>query len=383
MSEPIASYLIVSLPEATDSEEWLKSTLNGGLSPVFKFKLDDFQIGTLDSLVQESEDLSKLDQQLGASVSKIVDILLSVDPASSKSGGSNSTNLVLGKPACNYVERFSWNTSKYRLDRPIKQLVGVIANEAIALDNDVRTAYSSYQTAKSNYLAADRKKNGDLSIKSLHDIVKPEHFVLNSEHLSTVLIAVPKTLNLDFKSSYETLTEFVIPRSATVVATDNEYTLYAVTLFTKYQQEFINASREHKWHPRTDFTYSEEVLNEMRKEFDLTRATESKVRNDLLRLAKTAYSDIFSSWFHIKAIRIYVESVLRYGLPPLFECLLIKFDKTTGKNIGKAKKDLIEKYGYFGGQAFDKKGDGSNLHEFASLVDTDYEPFVLYEVDII
>ncbi|CAK7896604.1 V-type proton ATPase subunit C [[Candida] anglica] len=371
--DPIASYLIVSLPQSADSRGWLEQSLNGGKSPIIPFKLDEFQIGTLDSLVQESEELSKLDQQLGSSVSKIVDILSSVTETS-------PTRSVLGKPVLNYIESFSWNTSKYRLDKPIKQLISVIANEAITLDNDVRASYQGYQTAKSNYVAADRKKNGDLSIKSLHDIVKPEQFVLDSDHLTTVLIAVPKNLISDFQHSYETLTDFVIPRSATVVATDSEYTLYTVALFKKYQQEFITGAREHKWHPRTDFVYSEEVLNNLRKEFDLTRANESKTKNDLLRLAKTAYSDILAAWFHIKAIRIYVESILRYGLPPKFDCSLVKFDKTN-KNLAKSKKELIEKFGYLGGEAFDK--NNANLHEYASLVDTDYEPFVLYEVDIV
>ena len=66
---------------------------------------------------------------------------------------------------------------------------------------------------------------------------------------------------------------------------------------------------------RTDFTYSEEILNELRKEFDLTQATELKLKNDLIRLTKTAYLDIMANWFHIKIIRTYVEAVLKYGLP--------------------------------------------------------------------
>ncbi|KAM9904178.1 hypothetical protein OXX79_002914, partial [Metschnikowia pulcherrima] len=194
----------------------------------------------------------------------------------------------------------------------------------------------------------------------------------------TVLIAVPKSLVGDFQKSYESLTEFVIPRSAQMIAKDEEYELYTVALFKKYQQEFINASREHKWHPRTDFVYSEENMNKMRKEFDVSKATELKTKNDLTRLAKTAYSDIFSDWFHIKAIRVYVESVLRYGLPPQFDSFAIKFESSS--NADKAKKELIAKFGYLGGDGFSEK---SNLHEYASLVDSEYEPFVLYRVDIV
>lgn len=369
----IANYIIVSLPQSSNAQGWLEQTLVGGKCPLTRLNIPEFQSGTLDSLVQESEELGKLDQQLGGSVGKVVDILGSV--METKAGRTVNSKYVL-----DYVERFSWNTTKYRLDKPIEELVKLISNEAMSLDSDVRGAYQSYQAAKSNFLAADRKKNGDLSIKSLHELVKPEHFVLDSEHLTTILIAVPKSLKKDFLSSYETLTQFVIPRSATEIASDAEFSLYTVTLFKKYQQEFITGAREHKWHPRTDFVYSEEVLNNLRKEFDLTKATESKAKNDLIRLTNTAYSDIFALWLHIKAIRVYVESVLRYGLPPQFDYFLLKFQGANIKSVEKAKKELITKFGYLGGDGFSNK---SNLHEYASLVDTEYEPFVVYDFEIV
>lgn len=371
--DPIAKYLVLSLPTSASAHSWLEQSLNGGSCPVSSFKVPDFQVGTLDSLVQESEELSKLDQQLSGSISKVVDILGAV----SEPGAARFVN---GTPVLRYVESFAWNTSKYRLDKSISDLIKLISNEAISLDGDVRSSYQQYQTAKSNFLAADRKKNGDLSIKSLHEIVRPEQFITDSEYMTTLLVAVPKSQKSDFEQSYETLVSFVVPRSANIIAQDLEFNLYTVAVFKKYANEFVTKCREKKWSPRTDFEYSEEKLNEMRKEFDLSRATELRSKNDLLRLVKTAYSDIFVAWFHIKAIRVYVESVLRYGLPPQFDCSLVKFERNNVKNVDKARKELVGKFGYLGGHAYSGK---SNLHEYASLVDTEYEPFVMYEVEII
>ncbi|KAK6465596.1 vacuolar ATP synthase subunit C (V-ATPase C subunit) [Scheffersomyces coipomensis] len=374
----IAKYLILSLPQSTNAQSWLENDLSGGKNLLYKLKLQDFQSGTLDSLVQESEELSKIDSQLSSSVYKVIDILNNVTELK-----NSKSRIINNQSIFDYIEHFNWNSSKYRLDKPINQLVQIISNEAITLDNDVRQSYQNYQSAKSNFLAADRKKNGDLSIKSLHEIVKPDQFVLNSEHLTTILIAVPKNLVDDWNSHYETLTEFVIPRSSELIASDAEYSLFSVTLFKKYQNDFITASRERKWHPRNDFQYNEDVLNSLRKEFDLTKQTEIKLKNDLIRLSKTAYSDIFQAWLHIKIIRVYVESVLRYGLPPQFNYYLIKFDQANLKNLSKSKKELIDKFGYLGGSGSDDKKNSSNLHEYASLVDTEYEPFVLYELDIV
>ena len=42
------------------------------------------------------------------------------------------------------------------------------------------------------------------------------------------------------------------------------------------------------------------------------------------------------AWAHVKAIRVFIESVLRYGLPPDFECVLIEPKDGHMMNIRKA-----------------------------------------------
>jgi V-type H+-transporting ATPase subunit C len=39
---------------------------------------------------------------------------------------------------------------------------------------------------------------------------------------------------------------------------------------------------------------------------------------EVLEWSQTAYSEVFSSWMHLVAVRLFVESILRYGLPPSF-----------------------------------------------------------------
>ncbi len=252
------------------------------------------------------------------------------------------------------------------------------------MDTDVRTTFASYSAAKTNLSAVDRKQTGDLSVKSLHDIVNSSHFILDSDHLQTVLVAVPKNLRKEFLGSYETLVPFVVPRSSNIIAEDNEYILFNVSLFKKYVPQFVQKCREQKWTPR-EFKFSEGLIEEMRREQQMAAQTEHKLRGEVVRLAKTAYSDIFQAWFHLKAIRIFVESVLRYGLPPTFVCSIIK---PPSKQLKKVKETLISQYGYLGGNAFatDKKGrvkNDSSLNEYGSLVDTEYEPFAFYSVEIL
>lgn len=154
-NQAIADYLILSLPQSTNAHEWLEQSLNNGKQPLYNLKIPDFQSGTLDSLVQESEELTKIDQQLGASVSKVIEILNSIVDTK-----NNTSRIVQSRSIFDYIQNFQWNSSKYRLDKPIQELVKIISNEAITLDNDVRASFQNYQAAKSNFLAADRRKMG-------------------------------------------------------------------------------------------------------------------------------------------------------------------------------------------------------------------------------
>ncbi|QPG73619.1 hypothetical protein FOA43_000931 [Brettanomyces nanus] len=399
MSRPVADYLLISLPKSVGTENslylWLEGNVNSGEVELTKYKLPAFKVGTLDSLVEQSDELAKTDTQLHSSITKVLEIVGNVQSGVSEAGNSHtgttsSSSMPLpmmkinNKPIDVFFESFQWNTSRYRLDKSTEELIKTISDEALNLDSDLKNAYSSYNSARSNLLAAQRKQTGDLTVKSLHDVVNKDNFVIGSEHLTTDLLVVPKSLKKSFLQTYETLAPFVVPRSAKLITEDSEYYLYAVTLFKKYEQQFLASAREAKWIPR-EFNYSEDSINKMRNEFTEASKEEVSLKNDLIRLAKEAYSEITSAWIHIEMLRTFVESVLRYGLPPDFYCFFLKLKNE--KAINRARKDLTIRFGYLGGNAFstDKKGKltGDNsLHDYASLVDQDYEPFVMYQIEL-
>lgn len=364
-----------------ETDTWLHQRLINGKGLVSNFQLPEFKVGSLDSLIVESEELSKIDTQIATSIAKIIEILNGLSESSTSAYKTLPINNV---PVPQYLENFQWQTRKFKLDKSIKELIQLISNESSQLDADVRATFTNYNTAKTNLAAAERKKTGDLSVRSLHDIVKPEDFVLNSDHLTTVLIAVPKNLKHDFEKSYESLSANVVPGSAGIISQDSEYILYNVHLFKKNVNDFISTAREKKFIPR-EFNYSEELIDQLKKEHDSAASLEQSLRVQLVRLAKTAYVDVFINWFHIKALRIYVESVLRYGLPPHFNTKIIAVPP---KLITKCKSELIDAFGFLGGNAFtkDKKGKidskDTSLNQYANLIDADYEPFVIYTISL-
>lgn len=165
----------------------------------------------------------------------------------------------------------------------------------------------------------------------------------------------------------------VCPRSAKVADVDDEFTLYAVTTMRKVSEEFNMKCREHKWIPR-DFEYSADGKEEEKKELERTQQQERKVWGEVLRLARTGWGEAVMIWIHTLCLRVFVETVLRYGLPLEFVAALIKVSshapqrlwmttiltklQTTPKLAKKAKQALDSEYSYLGGNAFgrDKKG---------------------------
>lgn len=249
---------------------------------------------------------------------------------------------------------------------------------------------------------------GNLSTKSLTSIVNPRILVQDSEYIETHLVAVPAQQVKEFLKSYETIAPMVVPRSANLVASDDEFTLYAVTTFKKHSPEFVHKSREQKWVPR-DFKYVEGGKEEERKEVERLGGNERKLWGETLRLGRTGWSEAVMVWIHVLVLRVFVETVLRYGLPLDFVCGLVRVFLflwrffffffffllavlTTGqtpssKQAGRAKWALDEKYSYLAGNAFgrDKKGrvkrdDPSDVTMGGEGAGAEYTPYVYYEI---
>jgi V-type H+-transporting ATPase subunit C len=87
------------------------------------------------------------------------------------------------------------------------------------------------------------------------------------------------------------------------------------------------------------------------------------MRTGITRWCKTHYGELFVAWVHIKVIRVFVESVLRYGLPIDFTAVLYKvkegkendMTKVLDAALGTVEEDI--------GDA----GDGEEYHDFVLL----------------
>ena len=90
---------------------------------------------------------------------------------------------------------------------------------------------------------------------------------------------------------------------------------------------------------------------------------------NLAEWCRTAFGDAFSAMMHANAVRLFVESILRYGLPPCFATVLLAPDKRYEKRL----RTLLN--GAFGRNASqhwrpreeDAKSGSEELHPYVSI----------------
>lgn len=390
----MSRYALISLPQSAfdsgDRDEAISSlsaTITSDNGSVLPFSIPDFKIGTLDLLVQQADDLAKLEGACQSVVAKVADSLRTV--LNNDEDRMASYKMVNDKPTDHYLRNFSWNKMRYRADKPIADLIGTLQKELNTVDNDVKSKFNQYNAVKTNLAQLQRRQTGTLATKSLTPIVKPSLLVQDSEYLETHLIAVPTNAKKDFIKSYETLAPMVVPRSSVEIDHDDEFTLFAVVTFKKHSAEFVHKCREQKWTPR-QYKYVEGGREEEQRELDRVTNEERKVCGEALRMGRTGWSESVMIWVHVLTLRVFVEAVLRYGLPLDYATALIK---TTPKLAPKAKAALDAKYSYLGGNAFGRDKHGRVTKDDAALSSemaaaglgtgegNEYTAFVYYEAE--
>jgi V-type H+-transporting ATPase subunit C len=146
-------------------------------------------------------------------------------------------------------------------------------------------------------------------------------------------------------------------------------------LFNKVVDEFKAHARENKFVVR-EFQYNEEDITAGKNEI-------AKLENDmkrqyqlLLRWLKVNFSETFIAWIHVKALRLFVESVLRYGLPVNFLAVLIHPNKRTQRKL---RETLNQLYAHLDTSI--SQGPIDDIPGF-NMGQQEYYPYVYFKVNI-
>lgn len=392
------------------------------ITEMFKFEVPSLTVGTLDTLMSLSDEMSKTDQVIEGIVRKIEKT--SHDLSDRKSGGSAGNDLsVGGVPATRYIQQFAWDSAKYPNRRPLKELVALIAGGAAAIEEELKQLTASFAEKSISLQDLKRRQGGNLMSADLNDLLSVEimakvNFV-DTEYLKTIFVAIPKNMKETFEGSVYKLgsdlvgyggpdwtqdptklgepVEFgthvdrhktrgspVVPGSMQLVHKDDDSFLYTVTILkgqyesgyyennefqngtkVNFLEEFSRVCREKRFIVRDNFTWDPSQASKSGLALEQIKVEVDGMKAALTRWCKNHYGDAFVAWMHIKVIRVFVEAVLRYGLPVDFTAVLYKvhvgkdvdligaLDKNLGTAVKAEEKDMDD--------------DGEEFHEFVLL----------------
>uniref|UniRef100_A0A1B0BH61 V-type proton ATPase subunit C n=1 Tax=Glossina palpalis gambiensis TaxID=67801 RepID=A0A1B0BH61_9MUSC len=279
-----------------------------------------------------------------------------------------------------YLIRFQWDMAKYPIKQSLRNIADIISKQIGQIDGDLKTKATAYNNLKGNLQNLEKKQTGSLLTRNLADLVKKDHFILDSEYLTTLLVIVPKIHCQEWIANYEKITDMIVPRSSTLITQDNDYCLYNVTLFKKVAEEFKLHAREKKFIVR-DFVYNEEELTAGKNEITKLITDKKKQFGPLVRWLKVNFSEAFCALIHVKALRVFVESVLRYGLPVNFQAILIQPHK---KSIKRLRECLNQLYGHLDGSSAGAQASGIDNVDIPGLGlgHAEYYPYVSYKINV-
>lgn len=376
----MAEYWLISVPgEKTLQQSWetlSNATMrNQVLSTNYKFAIPDLKVGTLDVLVGLSDDMGKLDIYCESVTRKIAQYLgETLEDHSDKLQGNLQVN---GVDMVTYLTRFQWDLAKYPIKQSLKNIAEIIGKQVSQIETDLKTKATAYNNLKGNLQNLERKSTGSLFTRNLTELVKREDFVLDSEYLQTLLVVVPKNIIHDWQAKYESLTDMVVPRSSRTLFEDDENCLCSVTLFRKVAEDFRNRCRENRFMVR-DFTYNEKDIADGKMEISKLEDDKKKQYGPLVKWLKVNFGESFSAWIHVKALRIFVESVLRYGLPVNFLAVLIQPHKKTTRKLREVMNQL---YAHLDSPASQDSGQ-MEIPGLVGISNLDYYPYVYYKISL-
>jgi len=365
MTDVDKDYLLIAAPktrEDTYNTLTRKITDENDLATQYKFAVPDLKVGTLDSLMALSDDLGRVDGYVEGVARKIAQQLYEVldnptDRGEVLTVGQNNYE--------NYIRYFNWDEAKYPSTQSLKVITEVIHAQCHKFDEELKNKASEYNNLVHTLSAEERKAGGNLSLRDISESVKQED-VVQTEYMETVFIVVTKHSYKDFLATYERLNQYVLPRSAKQLDEDNEYTLVRVVLFKKFVQDFANSCREKRWIVK-DYVY--DPNKSLKAEKKKMEAERDKLKKNMIRWCKTNFAESFVGWVHIKAIRTFVESVLRYGLPINFQAVLLMPKK--GKQT-KLRKVLSDMFSHLAAKSvFNHKGEDDDMENFFPYVSLD------------
>eukprot|EP00928_Gymnodinium_smaydae_P060999 TRINITY_DN4500_c1_g1_i1.p1 TRINITY_DN4500_c1_g1~~TRINITY_DN4500_c1_g1_i1.p1 ORF type:complete len:401 (-),score=95.96 TRINITY_DN4500_c1_g1_i1:111-1313(-) len=364
-----------NLYDALRSHPSIQKSCGQGVS---RFQVPDGEgklvFGSFDNLIRLTDDLQKNDSQVDSVVHRLERQWLEIDPKAKFNVKSQRQE----RTFMEYLANWQWDETRYPRTRSLADNLNYLMTTVNKIDEEARNKTLQFNEFKTQRQNLSKKEGANLLSRDLVDVMTPDvvqcrgaandDFV-QTEHITTVFIILPRGTEPDFLKSYESLSDNVVPKSAKKFKNLDDRDgncIYRVVVFKSSAENFKKACREKRYVPR-DFEYSEEAYRKLMSQREALEDAVKKHHATVRGLYEAAWSDCMIAWLHIKAMRIFVESVLRFGLPPHFGAFTLC---PKGANTTAARKALADVLG--------KNSQSANSKAAAETLDDgeEYFPYV-------
>jgi len=430
----VIEYWLISIPNqgnAKKTVDTLKSNVEdrGGEHYSLsgdKVPIDRLKVGTLDKLIALSDDLGRVDasgknvvQKLHRTYSELeenMDQLLSV----------------YNKSARAYIPQFRWDEGHFNPRTQLRDLVQSIHSNMVKTAEHLRKWTSALSEIQNQLAAIERKKTGSLMNKALNEYIdfKDWH---EGNYIRSALVVVPKAKRDAFLAQYEFFEDtpanaayyqmlhkkaevheaehkeeavheeaeedkdkenesgnemnklraaecrVVVPESHKLLTEDAEFSLFQVLLLERGYQWFKYVAMKNGYAVR-DFNIKELESGDDEKTLNDLQKKEAQQKKKLKLFCQNTFSETFANWIHLKLIRTFVESVLRFGLPVDFSISVVKPQKGKEQQL---LKTLEQRYHFLLDNILKSKSgkDAENEIDYSGQL-SEFYPFVYVQAKV-
>jgi len=315
------------------------SVPQGALAPKF---------GSFDNLIRLTDDLHKNDQQIEGGLRRLERQWIEADENADFQVVSQGQQKSAQPVAAFLAAGWKWDEAKYPAQRSLQANLDSLLDRVQKIDEECRNKGQEYADLKSQKAGLTKRDGVTFPTRDLVDLITPQSVspsdFVETDHLTTVVVILARGQEKDFLAWYEDpqvthvkmdkdgnekkTVDTIDPPQTTIPGSAQQFTnlaegsedkdgntVWRVVLFKSCKDKFSSLARQNKFIVR-DFEYSAGKSAELNQKRAGVDADAQKALTILVDFCRLAWSDTFTAWLHVKAMRCFVESVLRFGCSP-------------------------------------------------------------------
>lgn len=308
-----------------DSRQFADYLKTKVLANVDQKKVKDIDLSTtmkqlvtdnLDTLFKTNDDLMRDEVEIESFLKALEKQIMDLSPKHELHINMKSYSLSINEA----ISEFTWDDNKYpKNNKTIADIMNKINEKYSETRKTIKAKTDDYNNSVNDLKAKEKGKNEALTLmkQDYRDLVnKSKNEMKITDYLCTMLCFVPTGSEKYFLEHYYKLVDgFVVPYSALRIdrGEDEKMELFRVIVMKNVKDDFKNqcqgqlrvACRE----------YDEEELSKKPAEEREIEVLQNQIKDkkaNLIRIASSGYSEVYYALLHLKYLRLYVESCLKY-----------------------------------------------------------------------